>query len=244
MEREAFLGRLEARLAAAEKPATAHPPKAPSGTVPSPEFAHDERSLQIRFGEALERVRGRLATPEELPGIFEELEIRTVVVTDERLPLPEGVERLPLDRAREADAGVTAAVAACAVTGTVVVAPSATETRMASLLPRVHVVAVESDTLVETPGEVLRDLGRWFPDGLPSAFALASGPSKSADIDAEVTYGVHGPLDVIAVLLDERGGERGGGEGGGSGEGGSGEIGGGGAEGEGGGGAGQARRAT
>ena len=202
MEREAFLGRLEARLAAAEKPATAHPPKAPSGTVPRPEFAHDERSLQIRFGEALARVRGRLATPEELPGIFEELEIRTVVVTDERLPLPEGVERLPLDRAREADAGVTAAVAACAVTGTVVVAPSATETRMASLLPRVHVVAVERDRLVETPGDVLRDLGRWFPEGLPSAFALASGPSKSADIDAEVTYGVHGPLDVVAVLID------------------------------------------
>jgi L-lactate utilization protein LutC len=67
----------------------------------------------------------------------------------------------------------------------------------------VHVVAIERDTLVETPGDVLRDLGRWFPDGLPSAFALASGPSKSADIDAEVTYGVHGPLDVIAVLLDE-----------------------------------------
>ena len=38
------------------------------------------------------------------PALFEEYEIRTVVVTDERLPLPEGVERLPLDRAREADA--------------------------------------------------------------------------------------------------------------------------------------------
>ena len=98
---------------------------------------------------------------------------------------------------------MTAAVAACAVTGTVVLAPSASETRMASLLPRVHVVAVPRDVLVETPGDVLRDLPRWFPDGLPSAFALASGPSKSADIDAEVTYGVHGPLAVIAVLLGE-----------------------------------------
>jgi L-lactate utilization protein LutC len=149
----------------------------------------------------LGRIRGRLATVEALPGIFEALEIRTVVVTDERLPLPEGVERLPLERARDADAGVTGAVAACAVTGTVVLAPSATETRMASLLPRVHVVAVDRDTLVETPGDVLRDLPRWFPDGLPSAFALASGPSKSADIDAEVTYGVHGPLEVVAVLV-------------------------------------------
>jgi L-lactate utilization protein LutC len=201
MEREAFLGRLEARLAARAAPATAHPPKPAPATVPRPGFPRDERPLETRFGEALARIRGRLATVEELPALFAEHEIKTVVVTDDRVPLPDGLERLPLARARDADAGVTAAVAACAVTGTVLLAPSATETRMASLLPRVHVVAVDRATLVETPGDVLRELPRWFPDGLPSAFALASGPSKSADIDAEVTYGVHGPLAVIAVLL-------------------------------------------
>jgi hypothetical protein len=201
VNRDAFLARLEGRLAVAAEPATAHPPKPPPAEVPRPGFPRDDRPLEVRFGEALARIRGRLATREELPALFDDYEIRTVVVTDERLPLPDGLERLPLDRAADADAGVTAAVAACAATGTVVLAPSATETRMASLLPRVHVVAVERDTLLETPGDVLRDLGRWFPDGLPSAFALASGPSKSADIDAEVTYGVHGPLDVIVVLL-------------------------------------------
>jgi LUD domain len=200
MEREVFLGRLGARLERAAAPATAHPPKPPPAIVPRPAFAPDERSLDERFGAALTAIRGRLARVEELPAVFAELEIRTVVVTDERLPLPD-VTRLPLERARDADAGVTAAVAACAVTGTVVLAPSATETRMASLLPRVHVVAVPREVLVETPADVLRDLGRWFPDGLPSAFALASGPSKSADIDAEVTYGVHGPLAVVAVLV-------------------------------------------
>ena len=201
MERRALLGRLGDRLANAAPPATAHPSAPAPATVPRPAFPADGRSLEIRFGEALARIRGRVATVEELPALFAEYEIRTVVVTDERLPLPEAVERLPLDRAAVADAGVTAAVAACAVTGTVVLAPSATETRMASLLPRVHVVAVPRDVLVEAPGDVLRELPRWFPDGLPSAFALASGPSKSADIDAEVTYGVHGPLAVIAVLL-------------------------------------------
>ena len=66
---------------------------------------------------------------------------------------------------------------------------------------RVHVVAVSRDTLVEAPGDVFRDLARWFPAGLPSAFAFSSGPSKSADIDGEVVYGVHGPLAAIAVLV-------------------------------------------
>jgi L-lactate utilization protein LutC len=200
MEREVFLGRLRERLEAAAPPATAHPPKPPPETVPRIPFPADERSLEERFGAALEAIRGRLVTVKELPGVLDELEVRTAVVTDERLPF-DGIERLPLERAAEADAGVTAAVAACAATGTVVLAPSATETRMASLLPRVHVVAVPRELLVETPGDVLRELPRWFPGGLPSAFALASGPSKSADIDAEVTYGVHGPLAVVAVFV-------------------------------------------
>jgi L-lactate utilization protein LutC len=200
MERQVFLGRLQERLSAAAPPATAHPPGPPPAVVPRVTFPSDERSLEERFGAALAAIRGRLVTLEELPGVLEELEVRTAVVTDERLPL-DGIERLPLERAEKADAGVTGAVAACAATGTVVVAPSATETRMASLLPRVHVVAVPREVLVETPGDVLRELPRWFPGGLPSAFALASGPSKSADIDAQVTYGVHGPLAVVAVLV-------------------------------------------
>jgi L-lactate utilization protein LutC len=126
--------------------------------------------------------------------------VRTFVATDDEL-VPDGLERLPLERARDADAGFTRARAACAATGTVVLAASESETRMASLLPRVHVVAVPRDVLVETPGDVLRDLPRLFPDGLPSAFALATGPSKSADIEGRVVFGVHGPLAVIAVLV-------------------------------------------
>ena len=57
--------------------------------------------------------------------------------------------------------GAATANKASAVTGTVVVAPSEHETRMASLLPRVHVIAIPRDALVETPGDVLRDLPRW-----------------------------------------------------------------------------------
>jgi L-lactate utilization protein LutC len=201
VNREAFIDRLRARLADPAPPGVSHPPGLPPDEVPRVTWPPDERSLEERFAAALTAVRGRVATVEELPALLEELGVETAVVTDERVPLPPGVERLPLERARDADAGFTAARAAAAVTGTVVVAASDAETRMASLLPRVHVVAIDRGTLVETPGDLLRDLARVFPDGLPSAFALATGPSKSADIDGEVVYGVHGPLAVIAVFV-------------------------------------------
>jgi L-lactate utilization protein LutC len=201
MNREAFLARLSDRLAHAAPPATVHPPAPPPAEVPRVPFPPDERPLEARFAAALEAVHGRVTTPSELPAVLAELDVHTAVVTDDALPLPDGIERLPLDRAREADAGFTRARAACAATGTVVVAPSESETRLASVLPRVHVVAVPREVMVETPGDVLRDLPRVFGDELPSAFALATGPSKSADIDGQVVYGVHGPLAVVAVLV-------------------------------------------
>jgi L-lactate utilization protein LutC len=198
MNREAFLGRLRSRLADPAPPGVAHPPAPPPATVPRVGYPPDPRSLEQRFAAELSAVRGRVATLEELPGQLEALEVRTAVTTDERIALPDGIERLPLERVAEADAGFTTARAACAVTGTVVVAD---EFKLASLLPRVHVVAVPRDRLVETPGDILRDLPSLFPEGLPSAFALASGPSRSADIAGEVVYGVHGPLAVIALFV-------------------------------------------
>jgi L-lactate utilization protein LutC len=198
VNREAFLGRLRERLEHAVPPGTAHPPGPPPAAVPRVDYPPDPRPLEERFAAALHAIRGRVATADELPALLQAHGVRTAVVTEERLPLPPGIERLPLERAHEADAGFTAARAACAVTGTVVVSDAS---RMASLLPRVHVVAVPRDRLVETPGDVLRDLPRLFPEGLPANFALASGPSRSADIAGEVVYGVHGPLAVIAVFV-------------------------------------------
>jgi L-lactate utilization protein LutC len=198
VNRDAFLSRLRQRLADPAPPATAHPPAPPPAEVPRVTWPPDERTLEQRFADALAKEHGRVATPDELPALLEELGVHTAVVLDERVPLPQGVERLPVERANEADAGFTAARAAAAATGTVVIAD---EQRLASLLPRVHVVAVPRDTLVETPGDLLRDLPRVFPEGLPANFALETGPSKTADIDGIVIYGVHGPLAVIAVLV-------------------------------------------
>jgi L-lactate dehydrogenase complex protein LldG len=201
VNREAFLDRLTARLAAAQPPATVHPPAPAPERVPLVAYPPDSRPAEERFAAALAAVNGRLVTPGELPAALEELEVRTAVVCDERVALPAAIERLELERAAEADLGVTGAVAACARTGTVVLAASADEPRMASLLPRVHLAVVARDALVEAPGDVLRDLPRFFAGGLPSAFALATGPSRSADIDGELVYGVHGPLAALAVLV-------------------------------------------
>ena len=201
MQREAFLGHLRQALAAAPPLATVHPPPPPPAAVPRVRWRRDERTLIERFDAALADVSARLVTLAELPAVLDELEVRSAVVTTEALALPAGIERLGPDRIADADAGVTHAVGACAATGTLVLAASGEEPRTASLLPRLHVVAVDGDTLVEGPGDLLRELSRRYPDGLPSALTLVTGPSRSADIGGELVLGVHGPLALVVVLI-------------------------------------------
>jgi L-lactate utilization protein LutC len=88
-----------------------------------------------------------------------------------------------------------------AATGTVVVDAARAGTRTASLLPPAVVVLLERDRILADSAELFRRLGARFADGLPSQFALLTGPSRSADIELEITIGVHGPGRMVVVIL-------------------------------------------
>ena len=93
-------------------------------------------------------------------------------------------------------AGVSDALYALADTGSVVLAASAEEPRARSLLPFSHVTLVASERVLPGLEELFRRLG----DDLPSALAIVTGPSRSADIEQRLAVGVHGPGDVHVVI--------------------------------------------
>jgi L-lactate dehydrogenase complex protein LldG len=95
------------------------------------------------------------------------------------------------------DAGVSEATWGLAETGSVVLAASPTEPRAASLLPWVHVSLLREDRILPGLDELFDALGA----DLPSALAIVTGPSRSADIEQTLTVGVHGPGEVHVVLL-------------------------------------------
>ncbi|MDI3317097.1 MAG: lactate utilization protein [Bacillota bacterium] len=105
-------------------------------------------------------------------------------------------------QAARAVLGVTGASWAVAETGTVALSSDRGSGRLVSLLPPAHLAVVRRSRVVETVGEgfrlLMEEAGR--RGGLPSAVHLISGPSMSADIEGELTVGVHGPGRVVAVI--------------------------------------------
>jgi L-lactate dehydrogenase complex protein LldG len=97
-------------------------------------------------------------------------------------------------------AGVSTALYGLADTGSVVLAASPEEPRANSLLPAVHVSLLAEDRILPGLAELFEALG----GQLPSALAIVTGPSRSADIEQKLAVGVHGPGEVHVVLLPAR----------------------------------------
>jgi L-lactate dehydrogenase complex protein LldG len=94
-------------------------------------------------------------------------------------------------------ARVSEAIYGLADTGSVVLAASSDEPRARSLLPDVHVTLLREDLILPGLDELFAALG----DDLPSALAIVTGPSRSADIEQKLAVGVHGPGEVHVVLV-------------------------------------------
>ena len=124
------------------------------------------------------------------------------------LLVPEDLHREEERRpAAAVNVGLTGVAAAFAATGSMAFVPAPGRSRAAALLPLYHIALVPMSRLyptVESWFHALREAGE-LTDLLLEAGQLAfvTGPSKSADIELNLTLGVHGPKAVHAVLYHD-----------------------------------------
>lgn len=112
---------------------------------------------------------------------------------------------LPAEERRQqalaADVGITSADWLIAETGSLVLRARPGQERWASLLPPVHIAVIRRYQIIPDLIDVFQALRDHGLDQLTSHITLVTGPSKTGDIELQLTTGVHGPGHWHVVLI-------------------------------------------
>lgn len=217
--REDILNKLRKSLAGT-LPFPNMPESAGAQQLPVTELAPDE-DLAARFVIEVERVKGVVhrATDKAharvvLGELLRERNVSRATRWDDRhIPIADldalfteiGIERVQGDNAtvETAQAGITGCDSALATTGTLVLSSGPGRSRMASLLPPVHIAIVREGQLIPRLEDwVASRYGNKLQDfRAASNITLITGCSRTADIEMSPVFGVHGPLEFHVVLI-------------------------------------------
>jgi L-lactate dehydrogenase complex protein LldG len=103
--------------------------------------------------------------------------------------------------------GITSADFCVADSATLVMRTRAGQARTVSLLPSVHIAVIELDQVIADLKE-LYALLQWDPqkrkEGLTNCMTFITGPSKTADIEANIVHGAHGPREVHVFVITHK----------------------------------------
>lgn len=215
--RERILERLARGSAAEPSPEPDFAVMARRAVRPEERYARLRRAMEAVHAEFLE------ATPADWPErvrAFAETEgIRSIAYgpgTDAAARLEAAfrgatVKLVPYDRPieeckralfEEVDAGFTTTRGGIADTGGLILWPTPEEPRLLSLVPPVHLALLDVARIHGSFWQAMRDDG-WAGRMPPNAL-LVSGPSKTADIEQTLAYGVHGPKRLVVVAVVPR----------------------------------------
>jgi L-lactate utilization protein LutC len=98
------------------------------------------------------------------------------------------------------DAGITGVDYAVAESGTMVLVHNRDQARLISLAPILHIAIVPLERLVPVYERVIdNEFGKGHK--VPSQVCFITGPSMTGDIQATPFKGMHGPRQVIVILV-------------------------------------------
>lgn len=102
------------------------------------------------------------------------------------------------------DASITYCEQLVARTGSLLLSSGQPSGRTVSVYAPVHICVAYTDQLVYDIADGMNELIDRYRLKLPSLITLASGPSRTADIEKTLVVGVHGPKEVFCFLLDRQ----------------------------------------
>lgn len=109
------------------------------------------------------------------------------------------IEKWKPELFNDIDVGITTTRGGIAETGSLILWPDSAEPRLLSLAPPVHVALLDAGSIYNTFADAMQE--QHWAGQMPSNALLISGPSKTADIEQTLAYGIHGPKQLIVLIL-------------------------------------------
>jgi len=182
----------------------AHPNPEPDGDL-FPYF----REAAIRIGGNVVQLEGWKKIPLHVAGILREKcePMKVALGADETirsLPWKEaGIEVCDDLEIESGQAGVSRGICAVAETGSVVFFSGIENPTRITFLVKYHFVVLSPDEIVPYLEDVWSILRRRFGNGRwPRAVNFVNGPSATADVEAILTVGAHGPCYFEVLFAD------------------------------------------
>ncbi|KGQ30897.1 lactate utilization protein B/C [Gallibacterium genomosp. 2] len=110
-----------------------------------------------------------------------------------------------LEFSKNANIGIVFAEYGLIESGGIVLYSSPNNGRSVSLLPPISVVVLKRSTIQPRITQIAKVLHQKAEQGerMPSCINIISGPSATADIELVKVVGVHGPIKVVYLLIDD-----------------------------------------
>ena len=188
--------------------------------VPVP-FPHSEgtealfqpatQDAEVEFAENFSKLQGRFAFCVNERELAQQLELLSKTRNWQKIYCQEpgmrdmlqqqGFNGINATEVHTCDAAITGCEKLVARTGSILMSSAQPSGRTTSVYAPVHICVAYTDQLVYDIKEGLQQVKDKYPQ-LPSLVTLATGPSRTADIEKTLVVGVHGPKEVFCFLVE------------------------------------------
>jgi len=175
-------------------------------------YVPPKQENEIEFAENFGKIQGRFlycSNTEEMVMLLKQLisqqEWAQVFCREKGLLqiLDEPLKGLLIsDDLPDADVSITGCEALIARTGSIMMSSAQDSGRTVSIYAPVHICIAYSSQLVYDIRDGIELLTEKYKNKIPSFITVATGPSRTADIEKTLVVGVHGPKDVYVFLVD------------------------------------------
>jgi len=180
----------------------------------TPIFQPSKSELEVEFAENFSKLQGRFSFCENISELVEQLNtlltsrgwkdiyckeksIRELLINAGFNSFNDSIEL------SDCNASITSCENLIARTGSIVLLSNNESGRAASVYAPIHICIAFTNQLVYDISGSLLLVKTKYENNLPSIITLATGPSRTADIEKTLVVGVHGPKEVYCFLLDQ-----------------------------------------